>query len=344
VAQDARQRPTLNDVARVAGVHAGTASRALNGDPQGGVNPATAERVRAAAEQLGYRPNQVARGLKMNRSFSIGVIVPDLTNPIIPPVVRGIEQRLGPAGYTVLLGNTDHEPEREATFVDAMVARQVDGLIMATARSVDQPLAERSALLPIVLVNRTATSVDLPAAVPDNHGCVELAVGHLAGLGHRTIAHAGGPSGTSSGTERLEAFRRTCAARGIVVDDALVASAERYTIDEGRRVGRALLAGEAPISAIVAANDMLALGCIDAIRERGLRCPQDVSVVGINDMPFADRFDPPLTTVRIPHYELGVTAAELLLERFAQPQADSRLVQLSPELVVRASSGPAPGR
>jgi LacI family transcriptional regulator len=332
----------LRDVAAMAGVHAATASRALNAETRELVNGETAERVLAAAEKLGYRPNPIARGLKTQRSYTIGVVVPDLRNPIFPPLARGIEDRLETDGYTSLLANTDNDPERERLSFEALRARRVDGFITATARR-EHPLLHEFAAsgTPLVLVNRSTDGDDLPSAVADDEDGIRQAVEHLADLGHRRIAHFAVRS-VSTGERRYQGFLKAMEARGLEVDPALIAETGMYSEAEGTRGTRQLLQRGGAFTAIVAGNDLMALGAIDALREAGLECPRDVSVVGVNDMAWSDRFSPALTTVRMPHYDLGVTAADLLFERLATPDAPPRHVMLPAELVVRASTAPPP--
>ena len=328
---------TLRDVARLAQVHPGTVSRALNPDTRRLVNEDTARRVIEAAEELGYRPNPIARGLKTNRSFTVGVLVPDLQNPLFPPIVRGIQDRLEQAGYTPLIANTDNDPDRERNDFDAMRARQVDGVIAATARlDPDDDLSEDG--LPVVYVLRRHVTGAVPAATADDRRGCELAVEHLAGLGHRRIAHLGGPIGTSTGRERHEGFVAAMERAGLQVEAELVRFGAAFTEPEGRRLCDELLASGAEATAIVAGNDLMALGCYDGLAARGMRCPVDVSVVGFNDMPFSERFNPPLTTIGVPQYEMGAAAAELLLDRMHDPGARAREVTLPPQLVVRGST------
>jgi len=336
-----RSPVTLRDVARLARVHPGTVSRALNAETRSLVNDETAERVLQAAQELGYRPNPIARGLKTNRSYTVGVVIPDLTNPLFPPIVRGIEERLGDAGYTSLIANTDNDPERERVDFETMRARQVDGFITATARLDHELLSEiADSGQPIVLVNRRVEDGALPAVAADDRRGARLAVEHLAGLGHREIAHLGGPQNLSTGHQRHLGFREAMEALG-AVPDTLVRFGEAFTEAEGARLCRELLDASGDVTAIVAGNDLLALGCYDVLAERGLRCPRDVSVVGFNDMPFADRFHPPLTTIRIPHREMGAAAADLLLELLAHPETSPRQLLLPAMLVVRGSTASA---
>jgi LacI family transcriptional regulator len=332
---------TLRDVARAAGVHPGTVSRALNPATEALVNEDTVRRVRAAAARLGYRPNPMARGLKTNRSYTVGVLVPDIQNPLFPPIIRGIDDRLAAAGYTPLIANTENDPERERQDFEALRARQVDGFITATAR-LDHELLDAVAAsgVPLVLVNRRVENGGLPSAVADDREGARQAVAHLVELGHRRIAHLAGPQEISTGRGRLEGFQAAMAHAGLEVDPALVRFARAFTEPEGARVCEDLLGGGADFTAVVAGNDLLALGCYDVLERRGLKCPRDLSVVGFNDMPFADRFHPPLTTVHIPHYELGAAAADLLLERLADPAARPRTLELETRLVVRGSTAP----
>ena len=334
---------TLRDVARVAGVHPGTVSRALNPETRALVNERTAERVLAAAKELGYRPNPIARGLRTNRSHTIGVLVPDLMNPLFAAVVRGIEDGLRDGGYTPLIANTDNDAERERVAFEAMSAWQVDGFIAATARRDHWLLADTVGLgVKVVLVNRRVDSDALPAVTGDDHEGIRLAVEHLAGLGHERIAHLAGSQALYTGWSRHEGFVDAMRARGLDVDPGLTVFSEAFTEREGARCCGELLDRRRDFTAIVAGNDLLALGCYDALDERGLRCPEDFSVVGYNDMPFVDRFQPALTTVRVPHYELGSTAAHLMLEQLQGVDAPARQLLLVPELVIRGSTAAAP--
>ena len=330
---------TLRDVARVAGVHPATVSRALNEETRALVNEETARRVLKAAEELGYQPNPIARGLKTNRSYTVGVLIPDLTNPLFPPILRGIEDCLVTAGYTALTANTDNDPERELLDSQTMRARQVDGIIAATARR-DHRLHDAliEAGIELVLVNRRQDELPVSSATADDRLGMRLAVEHLVSLGHKRIAHLGGPLDYSTGLDRHDAFHEAMREAGLEPDPKLVAVAEAFTESEGARLCGQLMADGAEFTAIAAANDLLALGCYDVFAERGVRCPEEISVVGFNDMPFADRFQPPLTTIHIPHYEIGRAAAQLMLERLQDGDSEPRDVRLEPNLVVRGST------
>jgi LacI family transcriptional regulator len=333
---------TLRDVARVAGVHPATVSRALNEETRALVNEETARRVLEAAAKLGYQPNPIARGLKTNRSYTIGVLIPDLTNPLFPPILRGIEDRLETAGYTPLIANTDNDPERELLDSQTMRARQVDGIIAATARR-DHRLHDAllEADIELVLVNRRQAELPVSSATADDRMGIGLAVEHLLSLGHTRVAHLGGPLDYSTGLDRYEGFHEAMRAAGLEVDAELVLVAEAFTESEGARLCGQLMDRGREFTAVAAANDLLALGCYDVFAERGISCPDEISVVGFNDMPFADRFQPPLTTIRIPHYEIGKGAAELMLERLQDGDSPPRDIRLEPSLIVRGSTAPS---
>jgi LacI family transcriptional regulator len=333
------KQPRLKDVAEVAGVHVATASRALDDRRSTMVRPETVERVRRAAADLGYRVNRMARGLKTSRSFTIGMLIPDITNPFFPPVVRGAEDTLAEGGYMLVLANTDNDPVLERRHLAGMLELQVDGLLLAMARRRD-PLVEelRSGPTPVVLVNRTIDRGGVSAVIPDDQAGMTLAVEHLYQLGHRRIGHVAGPSDTSTGARRLAGF--SAAMAFLDLPDTLVGQASTFSEGAGREAARPLFAADSVPTAVVAANDLIALGVIEAGEEAGLRCPDDFSVVGFNDMPFADRFRPPLTTVRIPEYDIGRRAGRLLQGRIEQPDQKPETILIAPELVVRESTAP----
>jgi LacI family transcriptional regulator, galactose operon repressor len=329
--------PGLKDVAEVAGVHIATASRALDERRAAMVRPETVDRVRRAATDLGYRVNRMARGLKMSRSFTIGMLIPDITNPFFPPIVRGAEDCLAEGGYTLVLANTDNDQAKERRHLAGMLERQVDGLLLAMVRRRD-PLVEelRRDSTPVVLVNRTTDRGGVSAVIPDDQAGMTLAVEHLHQLGHRRIAHVGGPADTSTGARRAAGF--ASAMRLLGMRPGGMVRADAFAEGAGREAARQLFAKKARLSAVVAANDLIALGVIEAGEEAGLACPEHVSVIGFNDMPFVDRFRPALTTIRIPEYEIGRRAAQLLLGTIEQPNRRPETILIGPELVVRGST------
>ncbi len=331
-------RPTIRDVARRARVHASSVSRALNPLTEHLLSEAVRKRIRRVAKELGYVADPAATGLRTRRTRTIGVLVPDLVNPNFPPIVRGIESVLVQAGYTAVLANTDNDSRRAKEALEGFGARRVEGLIMGTALRREPLLARCRALgLPVVLVNRGAEGSRGSSVLVDDAKGVASAVAHLVALGHQRIGHVAGPSRFSTGQGRRQGFVEAIKKLGLAAPEKCVGEACAYTIAEGARVARDLLDRAGFLTALVAANDLLALGCYDELARRGLVCPRDVSVIGFNDMPFADRFNPPLTTVRIQQRSMGEQAARLLLETLA---GDTRVrsIRLEPELVVRGST------
>ncbi|MEE2997377.1 MAG: LacI family DNA-binding transcriptional regulator [Pseudomonadota bacterium] len=334
-----RGRITIREVAEKVGVHPSTVSRVLNPATRGRITPEIVAKVTDAANELGYQPNQAARGLRTRRTNTIGVLIPDITNPLFPPIIRGIEDGLGTSGYTAILGNSDNIAARETDAVANMRARQIDGLILATARRDDPLVAEcLKDGLPLVLVNRTAEADGVSSIVNDDVLGISLAVRHLNSLGHTKLAHIAGPRALSTGEARRRGFLSVMAAEGLAADENLVAETRAFSEDEGLRAAAKLISGGKDFTAIVAANDLLALGAYEAIGDAGLSCPIDLSVTGFNDMPFVDRLTPPLTTIRIPHYELGREAARRLVELIETPNSPARATALRPELIIRGST------
>ena len=319
------------------GLHPATVSRALNPRTAHLVNPHTVARVREAAESLDYIPNPLASGLRTSRSHTVGVVIPDLTNPLFSGMVRGVQDTLSRSGYTPLLVNTDNDIETESTVFASLRARRVDGLIVATARREHPLLATTAAALPIVLVNRVTESVPLPSVSTDEHHGVRLAVDHLVALGHREIVHLSGPTWSSTGHERAQAFQKVMRAHGLSASRRTVTVAS-WSVEAARDAAQSVL-NSGTTTAIVAGNDQLALGTIAAARHMGIRCPRDLSIVGYNDMPFMDLVDPPLTTVRVPVGDIGSEAARLLLS-LLRDEAPSPVkhVRLTPELIIRGST------
>lgn len=343
-------QPTMSDVARLAGVDSSTVSRALNERTVAMLRPETVAKVRAASEQLGYRPNVLARGLRTQRTHTIGLLLPDVTNPFFPPIIRGIEDVFTPAGYVLLIANTDNVAEREDQGLSSLVARQVDGMMLATSHL--DVAAENDSLrgIPVTLVNRRDLTGSVPSVLPDDVVGVRLVLDHLHGLGHREIGLVSGPLNTSTGRDRRDTFVTACAELGIAAD--MVVHADHYDLPSGRRATELLLDtyGTRP-TAVFASNDLLAAGALTTLKARGLAVPGDVSLVGYNDMPLVDLLDPALTTVRIDQYEMGRRAGMMMLALLAEGPMNgssdtARMLPdeiIEPELIIRSSSA-APAR
>jgi LacI family transcriptional regulator len=329
---------TLKDVAAKVGVHSSTVSRVMNPATRHLVSHEVASRVLSVTASLGYRANRAAISLRTRRTQIIGVLLPDITNPVFPPILRGIEEELRKAGYVALVADVGDDKE-QYEMVQQMLARQVDGLILATTTRRD-PIIDYciANAVPVVTVNRAEDLDRTSSVVHDEDVGMRIAVSHLTGLGHRKIGHVAGPQHISTGFLRRRGFIEAMAAAKISAREYQISDAGPYTRTCGREVGLALLRKRPDLTAIVAANDLVALGCYDALRELGLRCPKDMSVVGHNDMPFVDLVSPPLTTVRISHHELGVHAARLILRRTSGEDSSIVDIRLKPELIIRAST------
>lgn len=342
MAIESSHRVTIDDVALKAGVHKATVSRALNIRTRHQVNEATATKVETIAEELGYVPNAMARGLRTSSSMTIGVIIPDLTNPFFPPIIRGIENYLQPRGYTALLANTDDSEVIEQAALDSLLGRRIDGLVIASGSRQTSTLAEaHRAGVFAVMLNRDAGDIPYPLVTGNDATGIAASVAHLAELGHRRIMHIAGPADFSTSGTRADAFLNACRSTKAVVGTVVEATA--LSVDAGHQaMDRILTERRARPTAIVAGNDLVALGVLRSLRAHGLSCPGDVSVVGFNDMEFAQDSNPPLTTVHVPMREMGTEAARMLLDAIESKTQEPLTVQVPVSLIVRGSTGPAP--
>ncbi|HEX9905868.1 MAG TPA: LacI family DNA-binding transcriptional regulator [Propylenella sp.] len=338
-----RKRVTLKDIAQAVGVHVSTVSRALDSKTRHLITPEVADQILRASRELEYRPNVAAYSLKTNRTRTIGVTLPDITNPIFPPIIRGVEDALAAHGYVAILANTDSDLRREENIAETLRARGVDGMILASVERQDQAVMRLSAEgMPIVTVNRKLDDPKVSSVAHDEDDGIRRILGHLAALGHRRVANIAGPQELSTGEARYRAFERHRAALGLNLNPGLVVFAALFNEAEGERCAGALLTACPSFTAIVCSNDRLAIGAIAALRQRGLSCPEDISVTGYNDMPMVDRLVPPLTTIRIQQYRAGFEAAELLYASLQTEPAkrQPRHLVLPVELIVRGSTRP----
>lgn len=337
----ARRSLNLRQLAEVIGVHPSTVSRALDPTKRHLVAADVAERIRKTALELGYRRNPVAASLRTQRSALVGVLVPDIANPVFSPIISGISEVVRGAGYSTIVADTGGETDSGLRLVDELIARRVDGLVLASvSRSdavLDHCLAEG---VKVVLVNRADDSGRAPSVVSDDVTGMRVAVSHLHDLGHRIIGHLGGPEHLSTGHLRRIGYEQGMAGCGLVPGRRLIAAARAYDRAEGERAAGVLIDSNPDMTAIAAANDLLALGAYEAIRKRGLACPADISVVGHNDMPLVDLVEPPLTTIRIGPREMGCDAARLLLALMNDEEPVEPHHVLAPALVVRGSTAP----
>ncbi|MGW1272135.1 LacI family DNA-binding transcriptional regulator [Streptomyces sp. NPDC002491] len=326
---------TVADVARHAGVSTASVSRALSGAD--GVSAAVRERVTAAAQALGYRPNTVARSLRTTRTQTIGLIIPDVVNPFFSELAWAVEEAAHQYGYSVILCNANEETERQDGYIDLMLARRVDGLLLTPV------LEESSALraverqgVPMVFVDRAVASMDAPVVRADGHAAISQLVDHLVKLGHERIAVISGPPQTLTGRERLASFRNAMRAHSLDLPEELVRFGN-FQADSGRRAAAELLDLDELPTAVFAIDNLMTLGVFQEMRKRGLRIGTDVAVAGFDDPPWFQLLDPPLTTVSQPVTRMGALAVDMLMEAIGSGSVQSHLLDC--ELVIRQSCG-----
>lgn len=331
------KRITIRDLAKVVGVNPSTVSRALNPSTKHLITAEVVEKITRAADDMGYFPNRMAAALVQKRSFTIGMLVPDVTNPVFPPIIRGIEDALEKTGYTLITVNSDNMEEYEKTAFRRLREHAIDGCIMATAHREDEVVDDcLKQKIPLVLVNRTTDRQDVNAVINDDEAGIADALDHLIGLGHKKIAHIAGPQNTSTGYVRLKKFKSFLKSKKLPNDMVLVAGG--FSEKAGYNAMRKLLNKTRDLTAVMAGNDLMALGCIDAIQEAGLECPGDISLIGYNDMPLMDRITPSLTTVSIAQYQIGQRAAEILLNQLQGAEGEIVFARLKPKLIIRGST------
>lgn len=333
---------TMKDVAERARVSVSTVSHVLNGTRK--VAGETQEAVLSAIEELSYQPNLLAKSLKTRRTFTIGLLVSDIQNSFFTSVVRGIEDVALSRGYHLFLCNTDEDAAREDEYVRELAKKRVDGLLVASsAPRHNHARRLRAENLPFVFVDRKVEGVDADVVSVDNREGMRLISDHLVGLGHERIGMISGPLDKASGYERYLGLQSALADLGVGLEDSLVRFGD-FRTSSGRDGTQELLRLPSPPTALVTANNQMTLGALLAVKELGLRIPDDISVVGFDDPEWAPLTDPPLTTLAQPTYEMGVEAVKLLLDRIeGEQEGHTRRVPLEPWLVVRESTAPPGG-
>jgi LacI family transcriptional regulator len=341
-----RRRPLIRDVAGRAGVSLTTVSLVLNGKAGANIPAETQARVRAAAKELGYRPNAMARGLRRQRSDTIAVISDEIaTTPFAGAMLQGAQDAAWATGRVMLLVNTGRDVNLEARAVEAMLDHHVDAVVYARMHHevVDPPAGIRD--VPAVLLDARTASGDLPSVVPDEAAAAFAAVGYLAGHGHRRIAFVNTSDPGPAAIERLEGYRLGLSAHGLAADPAMIALGDYGDTPSGFAAALRLLDGDNRPTALFCFNDRMAMGAYRAILLRGLRVPDDISIVGFDNMEqIAPWLDPPLTTMQLPHYEMGRWAVEHVLTMLdGASSVTPRLpmqMRLPCPLVERRSVGP----
>ncbi|MBG6090605.1 LacI family DNA-binding transcriptional regulator [Actinomadura viridis] len=330
---------SIRAVASAAGVSASTVSRALNNPEL--VNAETRRRVLECADRLGYRPNRAARSLVLGRTSNVGLIVPDIANPAFAPFIKGVEAYFRDTGYGVFLADTDEDADTEARMAEAM-AERADGLILCASRMPGMRVRSIAAKTTVVLANRLSRSV--PSVALDLKPGIDQAVTHLHALGHRRCAFLSGPRDSWSNRQRRKHLTAGCAARGIELIE-LGPYEPQFT--GGYRAADEALAAD--VTAVFAYNDLIALGVLARLHARGVRVPEDMSIVGVDDVPTASMVSPPLTTVAVPIQALARAASAMLLDRLRADRSDTVAAappprppapELAARLLIRSTTGP----
>ena len=331
--------PTIRDVARKAGVATTTVSRVLNNS--GYVSAATRARVEAAIQELGYVPNRVARSLRLKRTNTLALVVTDITNPFWTTVVRGVEDAANAAGFTVILCNTDESPAKQDAYLQVLLQKRVDGILLTPTHSTAEPvsLIQRQSV-PVVILDRRVPGAAVDVVRCDSEEGAYQLVGCLLDLGHRRIGVLTGPESVSTAVDRVAGYRRALREAGLREADEWVRYGE-FTLDSGARGAHEMLGLDPRPTALFAANNFIATGALRVLQEAGLGVPGDVSLVTFDELPCDPSSTPFLTVANQPAYEMGQQATELLIARLSDPAADGyREIILPTQIVVRRSCGP----
>jgi LacI family transcriptional regulator len=327
---------TIKQVAERARVSSATVSRTLNGDTR--VSDEIRKRVLVAVGELGYRPNRVARSLRRQTSETIGVVVSDIENPHFTRAVRAIEDAAYKRGYRVILCNTDETADKQGAYLEMLAAEQVTGVILAPADPADPTISRLLDMnIPIVAFDRSVEDERADAVFADNVQAARLATDHLLSLGRRHVGFIAGRAEIQTGAERLRGYQETVQRHGVT---EAVGRGE-FRLETARTATHQLLADHPDLDGIVVANNLMAIGALQALREAGKRIPDDVALVGIDDPSWAGLVAPPMTTLAQPTQQMATSAFDLLLDRITNLRSRSRFVIFHFELCVRESSGAA---
>ncbi|KSV77250.1 LacI family DNA-binding transcriptional regulator [Ensifer sp. ENS07] len=333
-------RPKIKDIAERAGVSVATVSRALSGSSL--VTDETRQRINALARELNYRPNVSARNLRTRRSMSVLLVVRDVGNPFYLEILKGVEATAREAGYAVLMGNTENDPDREVEYFNMLRDGHADGMILMTGKLPPPEPGESADLshLPVVIALEMIEGSGFPHVQIDNVAAAEAAVDHLIALGHRRIAHIAGPLPEVMALRRRDGYRAAMKAAGLAVPEGYEVRGD-YLLESGEACASDLFALPEPPTAIFAANDEMAYGAIHALRRLGRDVPGDVSVVGFDDLYLSKAFYPPLTTVSQPRADIGRTAMSQLLNVLSDGDvAAEPAIVLPTTLNIRGSTAP----
>lgn len=332
----ASHRVSMADVAREAGVSQMTVSRVVRAKED--VSPQTRQHVLEVIQQLGYRPSSIARGLATKRTESLGLVMPDIANPFFPDVALGAQRAAYEHGYSIFLCNTEENPRREASILDSLDEKRVDGLLLISSRLDAHELRAMINRYPVVvLVNRKLDGAAAGAVLVDNRAGGQKATTHLIDAGHQAVGFLAGPPYARGGTERAKGYLDALAIAGMPYRPEWTLPCSPV-IDGGRKGAHALLSAHPDLTALFCYNDLVAVGALQACAEVGRRVPDDLAIVGFDDILLAGLVTPPLTTCHVDRYELGSRAMRLLLNHIDHEDEPYREIVLQPQLIVRGSA------
>lgn len=328
---------SIKDVAKLAGVSTATVSRVLNNNPN--VSNKNRALILNAINELNYRRDRVARSLRVNKSLIIGLIISDIENPFFTSVVRGVEDIAHENGYSVLLCNSDESIEKERLYLDVLLAEKVTGIIISPTSDLDNSdYRAVQELIPMVAMDRRMLDLKLDTVIVNNIQGAYEATKHLIKLGHQRIGFIGGSHHNTTSKEREEGYIRALVEAEIAIDPQLIKSTN-FKMDGGYNASKELLSMKNPPTAIFMGNNLSTLGALNYIHEQEKKIPNDIAVIGFDDMPWAPSLDPPLTVVSQPAYQLGHTAAKVLIDRINNKDNEYQEVILECNLLVRVSCG-----
>ncbi|MFC3342470.1 LacI family DNA-binding transcriptional regulator [Paenibacillus abyssi] len=308
---------TIKDVAKLAGISVSTVSRVLN--KSGYVNEETLKKVNLAIKQLNYKPSQIARGMISRKTNTLGLILPDIRNVFFPELARAIEDVAQKQGYSVIVCNSDNDREKEESYFQLLQEKYVDGIILAGEVTDNQVQTLKDRGIAFLVIDTIVDFMPVLSVHTDHINGAFLAVTHLIEQGYRRIAHIRGPAASSTAENRLEGYKQALSKAGIAYDSSLVQMGD-YQIESGHDAMNKLLVMSNPPDAVFVANDLMALGAMDIISDRGLKIPDDIGIIGFDGLQLGSVVKPKLSTVAQPIYEIGTIAAEMLIESIRNPK------------------------
>jgi len=328
---------TISDVAEKAKVSRATVSHVINNTRY--VSDETRHKVEKVISELGYRPNVLARSLRSGQTHTLGLIVPDSSNTFFAEISREIEISAFEAGYSVILCNSNEDPQREKLYIDVLTEKQVDGIILvSTCGQINTLRGLKKLQIPVALLDRDIKNLSLDTVLVDNKNGGLLATNHLISLGHQRIGFITGPSDANPSAERLTGYKQALRENGIPFEKELIRYGD-FTAPSGRLKAIELISLSNPPTAIFAGNDMMAIGVLRAATEKGLHVPEDIALIGFDDIELAAFTNPPLTTIAQPKLEMGKTITELLIQRIKNKERDVQFKMLPVSLIIRETCG-----